>query len=113
MVLKIRSIRFIPIGLLLLLFVSNLYLGLITYPYVIYVKYVIFSVIYLALGLVLMSKLRFAELVGFIVSLAILFIYPIIQDFKNLHPWSSGVLSSFNAIVIVSCFLLLMLKIKD
>jgi hypothetical protein len=109
---KIRSIRFIPIVLLLILFVSNLYLGFITYPHVSYVSYLIFSAVYLALGFLLISKIRFAELIGLIITLAIFFIYPMMLDFKNLHPWSSGVLSTFNAIVIISCFILLLLKVK-
>ncbi len=110
---KIRSIRFIPIVLLLILFGSNLYLGFITYPHTSFVDYLIFSAVYLALGLLLISKIRFAELIGLIITLAIFFIYPVMLDFRNLHPWSSGVLSTFNAIVIISCFILLMLKIKD
>jgi hypothetical protein len=103
----------VPIFLLLVLFISNLYLGFITYPHDSYVNYLIFCAVYLALGLLLISKIRFAELIGLIITLAIFFIYPVILDFKNLHPWSSGVLSTFNAIVIISCFILLMLKVKD
>jgi hypothetical protein len=34
-------------------------------------------------------------------------------DFKNLHPWSSGIMSTFNGIVTISCFIMLLLKIKD
>ena len=109
---KIKSIRFVPIVLLLILFISNLYLGVITYPYASYVDYLIFSAVYLILGFLLISKIKFAELIGLVITLAIFFIYPVMLDFKNLHPWSSGVLSTFNAIVIISCFILLMLKVK-
>ena len=110
---KIRSIRIIPIILLFLLFVTNLYLGFITFPDASFVNYVIFSMIYLALGLLLTSKIKFSELIVFIATLAILFIYPMIIDFKNLHPSSSGFMSAINAIILIACFILLMLKIKD
>ena len=108
-----NPVRYISAGLLLLLFVSNLYLGIITYPHVRYVNYLIFCVIYFALGLLLIGKVRFAELIGFLITLAIFFIYPMIIDFKNLHPWSSGVMSTINAIVFIACFILLLLKIRD
>jgi hypothetical protein len=107
-----RSIRHIPVFLLLLLFVSNLYLGIITIPNPAFVKYIIFSAIYLTTGVLLISKIRFAELIGFLIPLAILFVYPIIIDFKDLHPWSSGVLGAFNAMVMICCFILVLLKIK-
>jgi hypothetical protein len=110
---KTISIRIIPIVLLLLLFVANLYLGLITKPDPGFFKYLIFSVVYLILSLLLIKKIRFAELIGLLFTLAIFFIYPVVLDFKHLHPWSSGVLSTFNGIVIIACFILLLLKIKD
>jgi hypothetical protein len=108
-----RTIRVIPIGLLLLLFVSNLYLGIITSPGHGFAGYLIFSAVYLAIGLLMMSKLRFAEWIGFLIPVAIFSIYPMILDFKNLHPWSSGALSMFNAMVIICCFILLLLKLKN
>jgi hypothetical protein len=108
-----KSIRIIPVALLLVLFILNLYLGYITYPHQSYVKYIIFSVVYLATGFMMITKIRFAEFAGFLIPLAIFFIYPMILDFKNLHPWSSGVLSVLNAIVMISCFILVMLKIKS
>ncbi len=108
-----RSIRFIPIVLLLLLFVSNLYLGLITIPHPAFIKYLIFSAIYLMLGVLLATKIRFAELIGFLIPLGILLVYPMVLDFRNLHPWSSALLSAFNAISIICCFILVLLKIKS
>ena len=36
-----------------------------------------------------------------------------IIDFKNLHPSSSGLMSIINAIILIACFILLLLKIKD
>lgn len=113
MIYKNISIRIIPIILLFLLFVSNLYLGVITYPCSSFVNYLIFSIVYVVLGLLFISKIRFAELIGLIVTIAIFIIYPAILDFKNLHPSSSGILSIFNAIVMISCFILLLLKIKN
>jgi hypothetical protein len=110
---KIKSIRIIPIVLLFLLFASNLYLGFITYPDASFVNYVIFSIIYLALGLLLTSNIKFSELIVFIATLVILIIYPVIIDFKNLHPSSSGLMSIINAIILIACFILLLLKIKD
>jgi hypothetical protein len=110
---KITSIRIIPAALLLLLFVSNLYLGLITNPDPGFIKYLMFSVIYLILGLLLISKIKFADLIGLLTTLLVFFIYPVISDFKNLHPWSSGILGTFNGIVMISCFISLLLKIKD
>jgi hypothetical protein len=110
---KINTIRIIPVVLLLLLFVSNLYLGLTTNPNPGFIKYLMFSVIYLILALLLISKIKFAELIGLLITLLIFFIYPVLIDFKNLHSWSSGIMSTFNGIVIISCFIMLILKIKD
>jgi phosphatidylserine synthase len=110
---KITSIRIIPIVLLLLLFVANLYLGLITNPDPSFIKYLMFSVIYLILGLLMISKIKFAELIGLLTALLIFFVYPAILDFKDLHPWSSGVMSTFNGLVIISCFILVLLRIRD
>jgi hypothetical protein len=113
MSIKIGAIRLIPILLVLFLFISNLYLGIIAYPYSYFIKYLIFGAVYLVLAFILISKIKFAELIGMIITIAILFVYPAVMEFKNLHPWSSGLLSALNAIVIISCFLLMMLKIKD
>ena len=110
---KINTIRIIPVVLLLLLFVSNLYLGLTTNPNPSFIKYLMFSVIYLILSLLLVSKMKFAELIGLLATLLIFFIYPVILDFKNLHPWSAGIMSTFNGIVTISCFIMLLLKIKE
>jgi hypothetical protein len=100
-----RSIRIIPIGLLFLLFVANLYIGILASPG--------HGAVYLTVGLLMISKFRFAELTGFLVPIAIFFIYPIMPDFKNLHPWTSGIMSMFNATIMICCFILLILKIKN
>jgi len=108
-----RSIRFIPVILLVLLFGLNLYLGVIAKLHPVFVKYLVFSVIYLILGVLLISKIRYADVLGFLIPLAIFFIYPLILDFKDLHPWSSGILAALNTIVMISCFISLLLKIKN
>lgn len=110
---KINTIRIIPVFLLSLLFASNLYLGITTNPNPNLIKYLLFSAIYLSLGIMLISKIKFAELIGLLITLLIFFIYPVIMDFKNLHSWTSGIMSTFNGIVTISCFIMLLLKIKD
>lgn len=108
-----KSLNLIPSAIIGILFFSNLYLGLITIPDTVYIKYLIFSAIYLLVGFMLISKTKYSELIGFLVPSAILILYPMIMELKNLHPWSSGVLGAFNAIVIICCFILLMLKVKQ
>ncbi len=108
-----KTINCIPAGFLLLLFVLNLYLGIITRPDPGFVIYIVFGVVYFTLGVILISKMRCAELLGFIIPLAIVFIYPLIVDFKNLHPWSSGFLGAINAVVVLCCLYLLLVKIKN
>jgi len=107
---KAIPIRYFPAGLLLLLCVLNLYLGIITRPDSSFVMYIIFGVVYFTLGLLLISKIRFAELIGLIIPLVILFIYPFIVDFKNLHPWSSGFMGAIDAIVVICCLILILLR---
>ncbi len=108
-----KAIHYLPISLLLLLSVLNLYLGIITKPDPSFAIYIVFGVVYFTLGVLLISKMRGAELLGFIIPLAIVFIYPLIVDFKNLHPWSSGFLGAINALVVLCCLYLLLVKIKN
>lgn len=108
-----RSIRFIPILLLFLLFGLNLYLGITTRSHPSFIKYLVFSAIYLMLGVLLISNIRFADLLGVLILLAIFFIYPLILDFKDLHPWSAGILAAINVIVLISCFISVLIKIKS
>jgi hypothetical protein len=105
------SFRYIPAGFLFLLFVLNLYLGIITNPDPGFLMYIVFGVVYFTLGLLLISKFRFSELLGFIMTFAILFIYPLMVDFKNLNVWSSGILGGIDAIVVICCLLMLLLKL--
>jgi hypothetical protein len=105
------SIRSVSASFLFLLFVLNLYLGIIAIPEKSFLMYLIFGVVYITLGLLLIGKIRFAELLGFLIAFAILIIYPIMVDFKNLHPWSSGLLAGIDAIVVICCFLMLLLKL--
>jgi hypothetical protein len=105
------SIRSIPAGLLILLCVLNLYLGIITRPDPGFVMYLVFGAVYLTLGVMVISKIRFALLLGFIITLALLFIYPLLVDFKNLNPWSSGIMGAIDAIIVICCLILLLLKL--
>jgi hypothetical protein len=105
------SIRHISSGLLLLLFALHLYLGIITMPDSSYVMYLVFGIIYFALGMLFLSKFRYAELLGLIITSGILFIYPAIVNLKYLNPWSSGVMGAIDAILIICCLLMLLLKL--
>ena len=108
-----KAIHYLPVGLLLLLCILNLYLGIITKPDPSFVMYIVFGVVYFTLGVLLISKMRGSEILGFIIPLAIVFIYPLIVDFKNLHPWSSGFLGATNALVVLFYLYLLLAKIKN
>lgn len=110
---KMKAIHYLPTSLLLLLSILNLYLGIITKPDISFVIYIVFGLVYFTLGVLLISKMRCAELLGFIIPLAIVFIYPLIVEFKNLHPWSSGFLGAINAVVVLCCLYLLLVKIKN
>jgi hypothetical protein len=106
-----KAIRLLSASLLLPLCVVNLYLGIITKPYGSFVMYITFGIVYLTLGMLLISKIRFAVWLGFIIPLAVLFIYPFMVDFKNLDPWSYGIMGAIDAIVVICCFILLLLKL--
>lgn len=105
------SIRYISAGLVFLLFVWNLYLGIITRPDASFLKYIVFGVVFLTLIVLLIRKIRFAELLGFIISFAVFFVYPLMMDFKNLNPWSSGIMAGIDVIVLICCLLMLLLKL--
>ena len=106
-----KAMNYLPAGLLLLLCVLNLYLGIITMPDSSFVMYLVFGLVYLTLGVILINKFRFAELLGFIMSLALVFIYPLLVDFKHLNPWLSGIMGATDAIVAICCLFLLMMKL--
>jgi hypothetical protein len=106
-----KSIRYFPAGLLVLLFVLNIYIGIIASPDPGFIMNIVFGAVYLSLGWLLISKFRFAELVVFIISLAIFFIYPMVADFTYIGVWSSGIMGGIDAIVIICCLILLMLKL--
>jgi len=109
----IRSIRISPVILIFLLFAANLYLAIISWPDSNCLKYALFSIIYLSLDALFLFNVKFSELIVFIIISLILFLYPVIIDFKDLHPWSAGALSAINVTLLVICFVLLLLKIKD
>jgi len=104
------AIRYLSAGLLLLLCVLNLYLGIITKPNPGFVMYIVFGVVYFTLIVLLISKIRFALWLGMIIPLALLFIYPLMVDFKNLNPLSYGIMGAIDAIVLICCFILVLLK---
>ncbi len=104
------AIRYLSAGLLLLLCVLNLYLGIITKPNPGFVMYIVFGVVYFTLIVLLISKIRFALWLGMIIPLALLFIYPLMVDFKNLNPLSYGIMGAIDAIVAIFCLILVLLK---
>lgn len=106
-----NAIRYIPASLLLLLCVLNFYLGIIAMSDPGFVIYMVFGVVYFMLVLLMISKLRFASLLGFLIPLVLLFIYPSMVDFKNLNPWSSGIMGAIDAIIVICCLILLLLKL--
>ena len=104
------AIRYFSAGLLLLLCVLNLYLGIITKPNPCFVMYIVFGVVYFTLIVLLISKIRLALWLGMIIPLALLFIYPVMVDFKNLNPLPYGIMGAIDAIVLICCFILVLLK---
>ena len=104
------AIRYLSAGLLLLLCVINLYLGIITKPNPGFVMYIVFGVVYFTLIVLLISKIRLALWLGMIIPLALLFIYPVMVDFKNLNPLPYGIMGAIDAIVLICCFILVLLK---
>ena len=105
------SIRNLSAGFLFFLFVLNLYFGIINKADPGFVMNIVFGAVYFALGLLLISKFRFAELLGLIITFAILIIYPVMADFKHLSVWSSGIMAGIDAIVLICCLLMLLLKL--
>ncbi len=108
-----KAIYYVPAGLLLLLCIFNFYLGINTRPDKDFVVYLVFGIVYFALGVLLVSRFRFAELLGLLVTLAILFSYPLLVGFEKMNPWSSGIMGGINAIIFISCLILVLLKIKN
>jgi hypothetical protein len=93
-----RSKPYIPIVLLLLLFGLNLYLGILTKSHLSFVKHMAFAAVYLILGILLISRFRFAEWIGVLTILVIMLIYPVIIDVESLNPWWYRILAVVNAI---------------
>jgi hypothetical protein len=106
-----KAIHNLAAGLLLLLSILNIYLAIITKPDPSYSMYLVFGIVYFVLALLLYSNIRFSEFLGFIIPLAILFIYPALIGFKNLNPWSSGIMGAIDAIVVICCLIMLLLKL--
>jgi hypothetical protein len=108
-----NPVSYIATSLLFLLCILNLYLGIITVPDNSFIGYFLFSVVYFTIGLLIIRKFRFAELFGFLIPLGILFIYPLIVNFENMNSWLAGILGAFDAIVVICCLILGLLKIKS
>jgi hypothetical protein len=106
-----KAIPYLPTGLLLLLCVLNLYLGIISRPDHGFVMYIVFGLVYLTLDVLVISKIRLASWLGFVIPLAILFIYPLMVDFKHLNPWSSGFMGAVDALVVIYFLYLLLMKL--
>jgi hypothetical protein len=109
---RLKTIRFLAAALLFLTAVLHLYIAIITKPDPGFIMYIVFSLIYLALGILLVSKIKLAVWFGLLIPLAVLIIYPFVVSFKNLNPWSSGILAAIDATIAICCFVLLLLRIK-
>lgn len=105
------SVRSLSAGLLFFLFAWNLYLGIITKPDHSFLIYIGFCIAFFALAALLLSKFKFAEFIVFILSLAVLIIYPIIVDFINLTPFLSGIMAGIVVIILICSLLLVMLRL--
>jgi hypothetical protein len=107
-----KAIRYLSAAPLLLLCILNLYIGIIAIPEPGFVWFIVFGILFFTLGALVISKIRFAPWISFLVPFAILFIYPLIVDFKELTPWSSGIMGAFDAIVVICALIILLNKIK-
>jgi hypothetical protein len=106
-----KAIAYIPTGLLLLLCLLNFYLGIVTRPEPGFIMYIVFGIVFLALDILVNSKIRYASWLGFIIPLAVLFIYPMLVDFRYLNPWSSGFMGGLDALVVIYFLYLLLMKL--
>jgi hypothetical protein len=109
----VKTVRNISIGLLFILSAWNFYLGISTNPLKGYMMYFVFGAAFLTLGAVLVSKIKAAPPVGLIISVAILFLYPMMADLQNFTPWTSGIMAAVDAIVIICCLVMVLVKIKN
>jgi hypothetical protein len=106
-----KSIPLIPTGLLFLLCVLNFYLGIISWPDPHLIMFLVFGIVYLTLDILVIRKMRTATWLGFIIPLAILFIYPLLVDFKQLNPVSAGFLGATNGLVTLYFLYMLLMKL--
>jgi hypothetical protein len=106
-----KTIAYIPSGLLLLLCILNFYLGIISQPDPGFAMYIVFGIVYLVLDVLVNSKIRHASWLGFIIPLAVLFVYPVLVDFKHLNPWSSGFMGALDGLVVIYFLYLLLMKL--
>jgi hypothetical protein len=75
--------------------------------------YFIFGACFFALGAVLNSRFRSVSTIGFIVSATVLIVYPMLADLKGFTPWSSGIMAAVVAIVVICCWILMLVKLKN
>ena len=106
-----KTIAYIPSGLLLLLCLLNFYLGIISQPDPGFIMYIVFGIVYLVLDVLVNTKIRYGSWLGFIIPLAVLFVYPVLVDFKHLNPWASGFMGALDGLVVIYFLYLLLMKL--
>lgn len=108
-----KTIRNISIALLFILSGWNFYLGISTNPLKGYMMYFVFGTGFLTLGAVLVSKIKAAPPVGLLLSIAIFFLYPILADLSNFTPWTAGIMAAADAIILICCLILILVRLKN
>ncbi len=107
-----KTIRYLSAGLVLLFCIWNLYLGIKSFTDPGFIIHTVIAILYFILGVLVLSKIRMASWIAFLAPLAVLFIYPVITDFKDLNPWSSGLMGAIDAIIVICGLLLLLIRVK-
>ena len=106
-----KTIPYLPAGLLLLFCLVNLYMGIFIKPEHNLIVCTVFGIIYLTLLLIVIRKIRLAPWLGFIIPFAVLFIYPVLVDFNHLKPWSSGAMGAIDGTIVLYFLYQLLLKV--
>jgi hypothetical protein len=108
-----KTIRHISVVLLFILSVWNFYLGILNHPEKGYLMFFVFGAGFLSLATVLATRIREATVVAFVLSFSVLILYPLLGDFSNFTPWSSGIMAALDAVVVICCFFLILSKVKN
>jgi len=95
----------------MVLAVANFYLGFTTSPGESFIMYFVFGFIYFFGGILVSGKTRFASLIGLILPVAILIIYPLLVNFIHFTPWSAGFMAAANVIVVIGSFFLVLINL--